>query len=203
MLNKNDFMNKFSNVHEGMTVITQDGEKLGKIVALDSDSFTVEKGFFFPKDFTARYDDISSADDDQLILGRQTTELGDWKNESYAGWNDIDQYNDQYQGLYSQDLGAVGITRPGIFGIGATGNLMDNRDGLHDPRKDIRAQKTLRQTGEVELRKVVHTEHKTINVPVMKEEVHLRKETRIEQETLAGDVRSEDIEIDRQKRKAG
>ena len=61
----------------------------------------------------------------------------------------------------------------------------------------------MRQTGEVQLRKVVHTEHKTIDVPVMKEEVHPRKETHIEQGAPGGDVRSEDIEIDRPKRKAG
>ena len=36
---------------EGMTVYAADGDKVGKVVAVDPGYIVVEKGFFFPTDY--------------------------------------------------------------------------------------------------------------------------------------------------------
>ena len=46
-------------ISEEMTVYTQDGEKLGKVVAVDDAGLFVEKGFFFPREYGFRLDDVA------------------------------------------------------------------------------------------------------------------------------------------------
>ena len=58
MTHKEEFLSTHPLVHSGMKAYTEDGQELGKISNLDEDSLVVKKGFFFPKDFTFRYDDI-------------------------------------------------------------------------------------------------------------------------------------------------
>src|SRR4051812_39991428 len=47
-------------VRPGMTVSSPNGERLGNVVRVGSDTFVVEKGVFFPKDYELRYDHIVS-----------------------------------------------------------------------------------------------------------------------------------------------
>src|SRR4051812_17512235 len=68
MLRKHEFLSKFIQVTDVMPVYSQDGEKLGKVVSMDEDGFTIEKGFFFPKNFTARYDDVVDVHDGKIVL---------------------------------------------------------------------------------------------------------------------------------------
>ena len=53
-------------VRAGMTVTSTKGERLGNVVRVGSDTFVVEKGVFFPKDYELRYDHIISLDGEQL-----------------------------------------------------------------------------------------------------------------------------------------
>lgn len=55
-------------ISEEMTVYTQDGEKLGKVVAVDDAGLFVEKGFFFPKEYGFRFDDVAEVRDDRVSL---------------------------------------------------------------------------------------------------------------------------------------
>jgi hypothetical protein len=57
-----------SDVREGMTVRSVDGEKLGKVFAVNEDGFLIEKGLFFPKDYVCRYPEISRLEDGDIIL---------------------------------------------------------------------------------------------------------------------------------------
>ncbi len=45
-------------VARGMTVYTRDGEKLGKVVAVDDRGLFVEEGFFFPGEYGFRFEDV-------------------------------------------------------------------------------------------------------------------------------------------------
>jgi hypothetical protein len=54
--------------HTGMAVHSLDGKDLGKIIDLDSDRFTIEKGWFFPKEYIARFDDIADVREDDVYL---------------------------------------------------------------------------------------------------------------------------------------
>jgi len=55
-------------ISEEMTVYTQDGEKLGKVVAVDDAGLFVEKGFFFPREYGFRLDDVAEVRDDGVYL---------------------------------------------------------------------------------------------------------------------------------------
>src|SRR5205085_3069508 len=46
-------------VRNGMFVMGTQGERIGKVIRCNSDTFVVEKGVFFPKDYELRYDHIT------------------------------------------------------------------------------------------------------------------------------------------------
>jgi hypothetical protein len=68
-------------IADGMVVRSADGEKLGKVVACDASGFVIEKGVFFPKDFTATYGEILDVRDGEIYLARSRTEYMDWPRE--------------------------------------------------------------------------------------------------------------------------
>lgn len=55
-------------IREGMTVRSIDGEKLGKVFAVQDGEFLIEKGLFFPKDYVCRYSEISDIRNGEIIL---------------------------------------------------------------------------------------------------------------------------------------
>jgi len=57
-----------SRIREGMAVYSSDGEKLGKVLTCDEHTFVIEKGFFFPKDYVARYDYVADVRGDEIQL---------------------------------------------------------------------------------------------------------------------------------------
>src|SRR5580765_2398038 len=48
-----------NSVRNGMFVMGTQGERIGKVIRCDADTFVVEKGIFFPKDYELRYDHIT------------------------------------------------------------------------------------------------------------------------------------------------
>ena len=48
-----------TSVRNGMFVMGTQGERIGKVIRCDGDTFVVEKGVFFPKDYELRYDHIT------------------------------------------------------------------------------------------------------------------------------------------------
>jgi len=48
-----------NDVHDGMSVTSTKGDRLGKVISRSADTFVVEKGVFFPKDYELRYDHIT------------------------------------------------------------------------------------------------------------------------------------------------
>src|SRR5687768_2672140 len=57
-----------SDIKEGMTVRSVDGHKLGKVYAVGETEFHIEKGLFFPKDYSVRYAEISDLRNGEIIL---------------------------------------------------------------------------------------------------------------------------------------
>jgi uncharacterized protein (TIGR02271 family) len=129
-------------VRDGMTAYTQDGEKLGKVIERGDDYLTVEKGFFFPKDFTMRYDDIIDIRDDDLIVRSSREDLGEWREEQYAGWQEAERRNRQ-----------------------------EEEARIPVREEELEAQKVSREKERARVRKVVHTEMKNFSIPVEKEEL--------------------------------
>lgn len=52
----------------GKRVRARNGKKLGRIIHCFEESFTMERGFFAPEDFTATYDAILSVSGDEVVL---------------------------------------------------------------------------------------------------------------------------------------
>lgn len=215
MLHKNDFLSTHPDIRTHMDAYSLDGEKLGEVERLDEDSITIEKGWFFPRDFTIRYDDVVDIREDHLIVNRGRTDLDEWRTPEYGGWDEYDRAS-------------------------RTETEEEARIPLHE--EELEAEKTRRED-EVRLHKVVHTEMKHMEVPVqkedviiervpadqargadigegafredetripimeeevevskrpvVKEEVRARKQRRTEQRDVSGEVRKEDIEIER------
>ncbi|MFL5272004.1 MAG: YsnF/AvaK domain-containing protein [Anaeromyxobacteraceae bacterium] len=164
-------------VQEGMIVYSSDGEKLGKVLQCEAETFIIEKGFFFPKDYIARYQDISDVRGDEIHLSSAKS--------AYTGDRDLRE---------GSTLGAATAHTGGE----------DVRVPLAEEELDVT--KRDRQTGEVRLNKEVVTEHKRIDVPVMKERVtveHVEATDRnarpgdasFEQKSVAVPVHEEEVEI--------
>ena len=61
-------MEQRENIKEGMIVRSLDGHKLGKVYAVGSSEFHIEKGLFFPKDYSVLYSEVSAIRDGEIIL---------------------------------------------------------------------------------------------------------------------------------------
>jgi uncharacterized protein (TIGR02271 family) len=165
-----------------MTVFSSDGEKLGKVLSCDAATFTIEKGFFFPKDYVARYDDIASVTGDDIRLAMT---------------------KDTFIQMREPGLHAYGASTDSSFSERTDGD--DIRVPVAEEELDVA--KRDRDAGEVRLRKDVVTETKHIEVPVTSEVVHgertpvgerrdaLSGEKAFEKETVSMPIREEEIEI--------
>jgi hypothetical protein len=57
-----------SEIHEGMTVRTNDGHKLGRIVEIQGEDLIVEKGWLWRKDFAVRLSDVREVAHGEVLL---------------------------------------------------------------------------------------------------------------------------------------
>ena len=62
-------------IHEGMSVRSSDGRKVGRISNCSERSFIVEKGFFFVTDYTAGYEDVADVSRDEVTLSCPRDEI--------------------------------------------------------------------------------------------------------------------------------
>jgi uncharacterized protein (TIGR02271 family) len=205
-----------SRIREGMAVYSSDGEKLGKVLTCDQSTFVIEKGFFFPKDYVARYDHVADVrgDDVHLSLTRDAFqesggEMGDItgrEHERERGWSGA--------GGFSADDRAAGLGASGTDDARLRGGPLD-RDRTASGSEDIRVPvveeeldvvKRQKEAGEVRLRKDVVHETKRIDVPVMREEVRVERVPAsgasaastagaFDEKTVSMPVREEEIEV--------
>ena len=126
---------------KGMKVRGSDGKDLGKVVAFGDDTFMIEKGFFFPKDYYCRYDEIADIRDGDI-----------WLTQSSA---DLKAALGHERGLEEKPAG----TR------------LNEEYRVPLAEEELTAEKRLRQAGEVKVHKEVTTEQKQVSVPVTKEQV--------------------------------
>jgi len=153
-------------VRNGMFVMGTQGERIGKVIRCDEETFVVEKGVFFPKDYELRYDHITD-----ISGGTIRYALTDF--------------------LRGRDVPAERSSAPerggGISAAAATGSASvaaapatarhteraADRDEIRIPlmREEIGIEKVARESGHVRIHKTVHTEEKHFSVPVTREEV--------------------------------
>jgi hypothetical protein len=67
-MNRSELLSKHPEFIEGMPVKSVDGRSLGRVVFAGDDEFIIEKGFFFPEDISARYEDVIAVNSGELVL---------------------------------------------------------------------------------------------------------------------------------------
>jgi len=180
-------------VRRGMTVWSSDGHKLGEVVRGEGGGFLIEKGLFFPKDYFASLDQIAGIDGDDVRLAVTA---------------------DAFKSSGSMEETSRGTAREDATAAAATGRDDDLglRAGAHEElrvplaEEELTAEKRMRESGEVRVRKDVVTERREIPVSVTREEVHVERvpvqggeargdEARFEKGTVSVPVREEEVEI--------
>lgn len=215
MLRKDEFLSTHPDVRTGMDAYTVDGEKLGEVRRLDEDSITIEKGWFFPKDFTVRYDDVVDTREDHVIVRESRGDLDAWRDDRYAGWSEYDQANaaeETRMPLHEEELEAERRQRQGEVRLHKTVHtetrhmevpvtreeVVVERVPVEEPGRDVGD----RAFGEEEARiPIVEEEVEVRKRPVVKEEVRARKERHTEKRDVSGKVRKEDVRVERDRPK--
>jgi uncharacterized protein (TIGR02271 family) len=186
-----------SEIREGMTVRSSDGQKLGKVIRCGVDEFIIEKGFFFPKDYVARYDQ-ATVSGDEVTLSLAASSLRE------AGGRDDVRAREESAGGMGTHLGTYAGGESDRAGRLTHGTSEEVRVPVAE--EELVAEKHERQAGEVRVRKDVVTEHRTVDVPVTREEVHVERvpvqggearggEARFEKGDIRVPVREEEVEI--------
>jgi uncharacterized protein (TIGR02271 family) len=187
-MTKSDLLRKYPHFAEGTKVRSRDNENLGKVLYSDENYFVIEKGLFFPKDFSISYDDVRDFTDGTAYLKLSKDELSEWKEPGYTGWRDIEDINagklkaepkPEYKERYEA---RVPVTE-----------------------EELEAKKTVHEAPGVTIRKVVHTDYKHLTIPVMREEVHVERKPVMEREAAPGEafkgeevtipIREEEVEV--------
>jgi uncharacterized protein (TIGR02271 family) len=198
-------------VQTGMTVRSVDGEKLGKIIACEDDGFIVEKGFFFPKDYAARYEDVSEVRGDEVLLRHS----GEYLREARAGT------------AAERGTMAAGTSEQVNVPVVEEELIAEKRERQAG---EVRVHKTVtteRRDVSVPVKKEeVHVERvpagaearpgeatfrdETVSVPIREEEVEIHKRpvvreqvrisktSRQEERRASGDVRREEVDVDKE-----
>jgi uncharacterized protein (TIGR02271 family) len=149
-------------VRNGMFVMGTREEHIGKVIRCGSDTFVVEKGVFFPKDYELRYDHITDIAGGtiryaltDLLHGRDTETSKPSAPEAAAA--------------AATSQASAAATPPTPRRAAAS----TDRDEIRIPlmREEIGIEKVARESGHVRIHKTVHTEERHFSVPVTREEV--------------------------------
>ena len=139
-------------VADGMTVRSTDGEKLGKVFAVEDEVFYIEKGLFFPKDYRVRYADIQDIRGGEIFLTHGRDSLARLSRED--------------EPLETRSAMGTGDVTP-------VQNTEQVAIPLYKEELDIRTRGV--NAGEVRIHKDVVQETRTVSVPVRHERVRVER----------------------------
>ena len=149
-------------VRNGMFVMGTQGERIGKVIRCNDETFVVEKGVFFPKDYELRYDHITDVTGGTIRYALTDFLRGRTPEEAKVA-----------------PATAAGPALAGAAGAAATAaprraeSVDRDRDEIRIPllREEIGIEKVARESGHVRIHKSVITEEKRFSVPVTREEI--------------------------------
>jgi uncharacterized protein (TIGR02271 family) len=185
-------------VAEGFVVRTADGEKLGKVKHCDADAFVIGKGFFFPQEYTVRYDQVADVRDREIWLNQAKADFIDGRTTTASGIASDDRlsHTKGTDGLQARDSATEALL---------TRDAEETRLPLMEEELEVR--KVVRETGRVQVRKDVVAEDKQVSVPVMREEVRVERipagreaapalgDSAWKESTVSVPVREEEVEV--------
>lgn len=161
-----------------MTVYSSDGERLGKVIAARADTLIIEKGIFFPVDYTCRPDDVAQVRGEDLILRLSKAQL---ERGDSSGRSETPVRREQQASANTSSELRVPVAE-----------------------EQLDVAKRSRKAGEVRVTKQVRTEEKQVTVPVTREEVRVERvpagpraasegEARFAQESISVPVMEEEV----------
>jgi uncharacterized protein (TIGR02271 family) len=169
----------------GMTVRSRDGDRMGKIAAVQGDTFLVEKGIFFPKEYTAKRSQVDDITDDGVYLKFGTELVESSYDEAYG------------TGAYGRDTSGEewgDYQRSTAYGGGEKHKGGDKTIPVSEEKLDVQ-KSGMKETGRVRIHKDVKTEEKHFTVPIRREEVSVERERVEGGKEATGEFRKEDLNI--------
>ncbi len=203
-------------IQEGTDVVGSDGEKVGKVVAVQSDYVVVEKGFFFPSDYYIPTSAIANYDGDKAYLNVTRDQALDqgWDTEP-TGAVATGTYADETAGTYTDDSAgtfAAGTTVDRNADVATNTRTAAAGDTINVPVQEEELTATRREVdrGSVRVEKDVVEEERTLDVPVTEERVTVNRrtvdrdatsdDTAFEGGTIDVPVRGEEVDVQKQAR---
>jgi len=193
-------------VRAGMAVTSTKGERLGNVVRVGSDTFVVEKGVFFPKDFELRYDHITSLEGEQIgyTLSDTDARFGSLAETARAGT----------AATAAATAARAVPPAPPARAAAPTSIGTSRKDDVRIPlmEEEIGIEKVSRETGHVRIHKTVKTEEKHFSIPVTREDVviervsaseddaRLSPELAFQEQTLDMPLHEEDVQVTKRAR---
>ncbi|KYF94186.1 hypothetical protein BE17_33785, partial [Sorangium cellulosum] len=188
-----------------MVVRSSDGEKLGKVVQIHESRFEIEKGFFFPKEYAVRYDEVSGIRDGEIILTRGRDQLATERGQ--ASEADVAAAEEIRVPLVEEEV-TVGKTVQEVGRVQVTKEVVTEekqiavpvaREVVHVERVPASGERpvasgTLFEEGSLSI--PVREERVEVSTrPVVKEELRIGKEVIQDQETAQATVRRETADV--------
>jgi len=145
----------------GMDVYASDGDKVGTIREATEQSITVEKGFFFPKDYVIPISAVEGVDDNDRVYLLVTKDAA--LSEQWG------------TGMASETAttATTGMAATGTVDTGATDVTDAAATRVPVYEEDLTAVKRPVSRGAVRIQKELVTENKTVTVPVTEERVRI------------------------------
>jgi len=145
----------------GMDVYASDGDKVGTIREATEQSITVEKGFFFPKDYVIPISAVEGVDDRDrvyLLVTKDAALSERWDTGVTTG---------------TATTTTAGTATTGTFDTGVTSTSDTDATRVPVYEEDLTAVKRPVSRGAVRIQKELVTENKTVTVPVTEERVRI------------------------------
>jgi uncharacterized protein (TIGR02271 family) len=192
-------MAAMAEVTQGMKVRSSDGANLGKIIRAEPGYFVVEKGFFFPKDYTVQRSLVQDVREGECWLAVSRADL-----EREGGGAEGEAISSSERRMEQDAGGYAEASRAG------TASEREGEHRMQLSEEELEARKRVRDAGEVTIRKDVVTERRQIDVPVTKEEVHVERVPAsgasapggeaFDEKTIRVPIREEEVEITKRPR---
>jgi len=160
-------------VRTGMTVTSTKGERLGNVVRVGSDTFVVEKGVFFPKDYELRYDHITSLYAEEIGYSLSDTDSRFASPAETARAHPAATAPPAAAPSVAAPPASVPTTRKTAPPSVGTTRKGDVRIPLME--EEIGIEKISREAGHVRIHKIVKTEEKHFRVPITREDVVIER----------------------------
>jgi uncharacterized protein (TIGR02271 family) len=184
-----------------MFVMGTQGERIGKVIRCDSETFVVEKGVFFPKDYELRYDHITDVAGGTIRYALSDFLRGRSLEEAARTTAAAPEAS-------ATATATATATAAAAAAAAARAPSATQRDEIRIPlmREEIGIEKVARESGHVRIHKTVHTEEKRFTVPVTREDVviehvavgrdaGLAREASFQEDTVDVPLYEEDVRV--------